>query len=275
MVELNNLGVAWIVCAFWDNPKMHSESSLLLIIAGGYMTYTSKNELPISQWNIKSMPLEIRPDEKLERLGAVALSDEELLAIIIRTGFQGNNSVCLAEKILKCAGDKGLTGLCRVSIEELMQVRGVGFVKAVQIKAVAELTRRIAKRTAKERIVMDSPDTIAEYYMEDMRHKERECFMLLSLDGKGSLIGESIISMGTVNSSLASPREVFIEALKQKAVSIILMHNHPSGNPSPSQNDILVTRKMREIGEILGIPLVDHIIIGDNSYVSLKEENMM
>lgn len=239
------------------------------------MKYTSKEQLPMSQWKIKSMPQESRPDEKLEQLGAEALCDEELLAIIIRTGFQGNNSVCLAEQILRSAGDKGLTGLCQVSIEELMQVKGVGFVKAVQIKAVAELTRRIAKRTAKERIVMDSPDTVAEYFMEDMRHRERECFVLLCLDGKGSLIGESIISIGTVNSSLASPREVYIEAVKQKAVSIILMHNHPSGNPTPSQNDIAVTRKMREIGELLGIPLVDHIIIGDNSYVSLKEENMM
>lgn len=239
------------------------------------MAYINNNELPINQWAIKDMPLENRPDERLEQLGAEALSDSELLAIIIRTGFQGNNSVCLAQNILNCAGNKGLTGLCQVSIEELKRVRGVGFVKAVQIKAVAELTRRIAKRTAKDRMVMDSPETVAEYFMEDLRHKDKECFMLLSLDGKGALLSESVISMGTVNSSLASPREVFIEALKQRAVSIILLHNHPSGDPTPSQNDILVTQKMKSAGELLGITLVDHIIIGDNSYVSLNEVKKM
>lgn len=239
------------------------------------MTYIKDKESSISQWKIKNLPLEARPDERLEMYGAESLSDAELLAIIIRTGFQGSNSVRLAESILKCSGNKGLTGLCQVSIEELMQLRGIGFVKAVQIKAVAELTRRIAKRTAKEKIVMDCPGSVASYFMEDLRHKDKECFMLLSLDGKGALIKESVISVGTVNLSLASPREVFMEALKQKAVSIILLHNHPSGDPSPSQNDIQVTRKMRQAGELLGVTLVDHIIIGDNTYVSLNEENLM
>ena len=111
--------------------------------------------------------------------------------------------------------------------------------------------------------------------MEDLRHKDKECFMMLSLDGKGALIKESTISVGTVNTSLASPREVFLEALKNGAVSIILVHNHPSGNPKPSQNDLVVTRKMIEAGKLLGITLVDHIIIGDNSYVSLMEEKFM
>lgn len=239
------------------------------------MTYIKDKESSISQWKIKNLPLEARPDERLEMYGAESLSDAELLAIIIRTGFQGSNSVRLAESILKCSGNKGLTGLCQVSIEELMQLRGIGFVKAVQIKAVSELTRRIAKRTAKEKIVMDCPGSVASYFMEDLRHKDKECFMLLSLDGKGALIKESVISVGTVNLSLASPREVFMEALKQKAVSIILLHNHPSGDPSPSQNDIQVTRKMRQAGELLGVTLVDHIIIGDNTYVSLNEENLM
>ncbi len=239
------------------------------------MTYSNNNELPVNQWKIKNLPPADRPDERLELFGAESMGDAELLAIIIRTGLKGKNSVQLAESILKCAGDKGLTGLCQVSINELMQVRGVGKVKAVQIKALAELTRRIAKRTAKERLVFDSPQSIASYYMEDLRHKDRECFMLLSLNNKCALIGESIISIGTVNASLASPREIFLEALKSKAVSIILLHNHPSGDPSPSQNDISITRRVKELGEFLGITLVDHIIIGDNSYVSLNEENLV
>ena len=239
------------------------------------MSYKSKDTLSINQWKIKSLPPESRPDEKLESYGAASLSDAELLAIIIRTGFQGYNSVRLAEDILNCSKGKGLIGLCQVDIEELTKVRGVGKVKAIQLKAVAELTRRISKRIAKESLIMDSPETVARYFMEDLRHKDKECFMMLSLDGKGALIAESLISIGTVNASLASPREVFIEAIKNRAVSIILVHNHPSGNPHPSKNDLVVTEKMKQAGELLGIKLIDHIIIGDNSYVSLSEEKMM
>lgn len=235
----------------------------------------NSNELPINKRNIKSLPNMDRPDERLIKYGADNLRDEELLAIIIRCGFRGENSIGLAKSIIECGGYKGLVGLCQVSTKELMGIRGVGVVKAVQIKAVAELTRRIAKRTAKEQLIIDSPKTVADYFMEDMRHRDKECLTVLCLDGKGAIIGEKIVSIGTVNSSMASPREVFIEALKNKAVSIILMHNHPSGNPSPSQNDILVTKQIKEIGDILGIILVDHIIIGDNSYVSLNEEKLM
>ena len=239
------------------------------------MSYKSKETLSINQWKIKSLPPESRPDEKLESYGAASLSDAELLAIIIRTGFRGYNSVRLAEDILKCGKGKGLIGLCQIGIEELTKVRGVGKVKAIQLKAVAELTRRISKRTAKESLVMDSPETVARYFMEDLRHRDKECFMMLSLDSKGALISESLISIGTVNASLASPREVFVEAVNNRAVSIILVHNHPSGNPKPSKNDLVVTRKMKDAGELLGIKLIDHIIIGDNSYVSLSEEKMM
>ena len=239
------------------------------------MSYKSKDTLSINQWKIKSLPPESRPDEKLESYGAASLSDAELLAIIIRTGFRGYNSVRLAEDILKCGKGKGLIGLCQIGIEELTKVRGVGKVKAIQLKAVAELTRRISKRTAKESLVMDSPETVARYFMEDLRHRDKECFMMLSLDSKGALISESLISIGTVNASLASPREVFVEAVNNRAVSIILVHNHPSGNPKPSKNDLVVTRQMKDAGELLGIKLIDHILIGDNSYVSLSEEKMM
>lgn len=239
------------------------------------MTYIDDNKLPINQWKIKNLPLESRPDEKLEAYGAETLTDAELLAVIIRTGFHGKNSVSLAENILESSGNKGLTGLCQISVKELMELRGVGKVKAVQIKAIAELTRRISKKTAKERLVFTDPESIAMYYMEDLRHKEKECFMLLSLNSKCVLLEQSVISLGTVSASLASPREIFIEALKHKAVNIILLHNHPSGDPTPSKNDIQVTLKVKEIGRMLEINLVDHIIIGDNSYVSLNEENLM
>ncbi|MEE1516894.1 MAG: DNA repair protein RadC [Lachnospiraceae bacterium] len=239
------------------------------------MSYTSEKLTPDNQWKIKNLPPESRPDEKLTHFGEKALTDAELLAIIIRNGFKGYNSVRLAEDIIECGGSKGLIGLCSIDIEELVKLKGVGRVKAIQVKAIAELARRISKRTAKETLLMDNPETVANYFMEDLRHKDKECFMMLSLDGKGALIKESTISVGTVNTSLASPREVFLEAIKNGAVSIILVHNHPSGNPKPSQNDLVVTRKMIEAGKLLGITLVDHIIIGDNSYVSLMEEKFM
>ncbi len=244
--------------------------------AGGYMAYIKEDKkIAANQWNIKMLPLECRPDERLESYGAEALSDAELLAVIIRTGYQGTNSVRLAESILSYTGEYGLSGLCHVSVEELMEMRGVGKVKAFQIKAIAELTRRIAKQSAKQKLIIDNPQTVAEYYMEDLRHRETECLMLLSLNGKGALIGEKILSIGTVNASLASPREIFLEAFKQKAVRILMLHNHPSGDATPSRQDIDLTERIKNAGELLGITLVDHIIIGDNIYVSLKEKNLM
>ena len=239
------------------------------------MSYLSNNLIPNNQWKIKNLPQDSRPDEKLETYGEISLSDAELLAIIIRNGFQGYNSVRLAEDIIQCGGNNGLIGLCTVSLEELIKLKGVGRVKALQVKAIAELARRISKNTAKTAMIMNKPETVANYFMEDLRHKDKECFMMLSLDGKGALIKESTVSIGTVNSSLASPREVYLEAVKNGAVSIILVHNHPSGNPNPSKNDLIVTRKMKDAGQLLGITLIDHIIIGDNSYVSLSEEKMM
>lgn len=244
--------------------------------AGGYMeNIKDDNNKPVNQWNIKKLPPECRPDERLETYGAEVLSDAELLAVIIRTGFQGTNSVRLAENILSCTKEAGLAGLCSVSVTELMEMRGIGKVKAFQIKAVAELTRRIAKRSAAARFIADNPRTVADYFMEDLRHRETECLMVLCLNSKGALIGEKILSIGTVNSSIASPREIFLEAFKLKAVSILLLHNHPSGDATPSRQDVELTGRIKESGEILGVNLVDHIIIGDNTYVSLKEKNLM
>ena len=181
----------------------------------------------------------------------------------------------MAESILQHAGDDGLLGLCRYSIKELTEHPGIGRVKAIQIKAVAELAKRMAKKTAKKRLTFNSPDTIAQYYMEDLRHEDRENLLYLSLNTKGALIGEKLLSVGTVTSSLISPREVFIEALQNKAVGIIMLHNHPSGDPTPSHQDIFISKKIKEAGELLDISLVDHIIIGDNIYVSLKEKNLL
>ena len=147
-----------------------------------------------------------------------------------------------------------------------MDIKGIGMAKAAQLKCICELSRRIAKRQAAMRLKFSSPDTIAGYYMEDMRYLTKE-----RLDSRLGLISDIVLSIGTVNSSLVSPSEVFYEACRNKAVSIVLVHNHPSGDSNPSRQDIEVTDKISKAGEILGIHLIDHIIIGDNNYTSLKE----
>ena len=222
---------------------------------------------------IKEMYREERPYEKCEQYGAENLTDAELLAVLLRTGTKGENSLRLAQKILHPETDRGgLVNLLQWTVEQLRQVRGIGKVKAIQIRCLAELARRMAKAEALEGLDFSSPNTIARYYMEDMRHRQKEVMKLLLLNTKAKLIGASDISVGTVNATLVSPRELFLEALKKNAVSIILLHNHPSGDPTPSQEDILLTQRVRKAGDLIGIELLDHIIIGDNRYISLREK---
>lgn len=224
---------------------------------------------------IKDLPQQSRPYEKCISKGAGSLNDEELLAVIIRTGANGVRSDELARKILDLSSDKGIAGICNLSLEELIRVRGVGHVKAIQIQCVAELSRRIAKSQRQITARLVTPAAVAEYFMEEMRHKEKEELKVVMLDAKSAYLGDVTVSVGTVNFTVASPREIFLEAFKYKAVNIIVMHNHPSGDPTPSQNDVSCTRKIREAGEILGISLIDHIIIGDNSYYSFNEKRIL
>ena len=225
---------------------------------------------------MKWRPKEIRPYERYLSDGPSVLNDAELLAVILRTGSVGESSIELATRILSLDGNKnGLLGLLRLTIPELMSIKGIGTVKAVQLQCVCELSRRISKSMAYEGISMNNPQAIAEYYMEDLRHQGQEQLMLLMLNTKNKLIKDVIISKGTVNASLISPREIFVESLRYQAVYIILLHNHPSGDPSPSLEDIRITRRMKEAGDILGITLLDHIIIGDNAYISLKERGIL
>ena len=213
------------------------------------------------------------PYEKCLEYGASSLDNAELLAAIIRTGTNGLSSIQLAEKLLENAGN--LNGLYGMSISELMQIKGIGKAKAVQICCILELSRRIAKQKARERLDFSNAETIAEYYMEDMRHLSVEKVMLLLLDGRHRLMKEILLSKGTANSSWVPVRNIFVEALRCEAVYMILIHNHPSGYPEPSREDLIITRQIKEAGELLGIPLSDHIIIGDKCYTSLREQNMM
>lgn len=225
---------------------------------------------------VKEMPRSERPYEKAEEYGVEMLSDAELLAVILRTGSHKRRSIDVAYEILnQNAICEGLLGLCNTTREELMQVKGIGKVKAIELLAVVELAKRISKARTKERFSIRSPESVASHYMEGMRHKNREQMVLVLLNGKNKVIKEVVVSQGTVNSSPASPREVFLEALKYGAVQMILLHNHPSGDPTPSRQDIQITKRMKDAGELLGIPILDHIIIGDCCYVSLREEKLL
>ena len=228
--------------------------------------------------NIKMSEIleEERPYEKCLKHGASHLTNVELLAVLMRTGTKGMNALELARTILKTSDDQeNLLAIHQLSLAKLLKIKGIGKVKAIQILCISELARRLAKTTAKEGLTFKNPSSIAEYYMEDMRHQKQEYMKLLMLNTKGKLIAESDISKGTVNASLVSPSELFIEALEYGAVSIILLHNHPSGDPTPSQNDFSITKQVKEAGELIGIELWDHIIIGNNCYFSFAEEQMI
>ena len=220
---------------------------------------------------------EAMPYERFLEFGAESLTDAELLAIILRTGTREKNAIQLAEEILQLQGHMQgkLVGLHQISLEELKSIPGIGEVKAVKIKAIGELAIRMARQSVRREEKFDSPEKIAEYYMERLRHFATENVLLVMLDNKGHLLGERTISKGTVNASLISPREIFIQALKFDASSIILIHNHPSGDASPSKPDKAVTKQIHECGKLMNIPLIDHIIIGDHTYSSFKELGLL
>lgn len=228
------------------------------------------------QTTIKDMHKEERPYEKCLLHGAQHLSDAELLAVLLRTGTKGLSSLALAEKVLQDPeGERSILAIHHLTLQKLKKIKGIGEVKAIQILCLSELAKRLAKASAKQGLIFQMPSTIAEYYMEELRHQKQETMKLLMLNTKTKLIGETDISKGTVNYSAISPRELFIEALECGAVYIILLHNHPSGDPTPSQSDIDLTRRIKEAGNIIGIELLDHIIIGNNCYISMAESQLL
>lgn len=226
-------------------------------------TYLTVKELPVSE----------RPYEKCETSGAEALSDAELLAVIIRTGTNKLRAIDLAVNILNYSPScPGLKGLNYLTLNELTSIKGIGRVKAIELLCLTELTKRMAREIHKDSLKLVTPQSVANYYMQDMRHLTREQVMLLMMDSKNKIIKDMIISTGTINTSLMPIREIFVQALKYEAVNTIVLHNHPSGDPSPSSEDIRVTKRLIEAGNLIGITLMDHIIIGDNRYSSLKEQ---
>ncbi|MDO4617015.1 MAG: DNA repair protein RadC [Lachnospiraceae bacterium] len=220
----------------------------------------------------KELPADQRPYDKCILYGPETLTGRELLAAILQTGSAGLNSLETADLILQaCEKKGGLCGLYRMTIRELTQLPGIGEKKAARLLCIGELSRRMAASQAPKTRKFLSPADIADFYMERLRQQDKECVWCLMLDTKNGFIGERMISMGTVNASLLSPREIFHTALAQGAVSIALVHNHPSGDPTPSREDLSITKKIREAGELLGITLLDHIVIGDGCYYSIEE----
>lgn len=223
---------------------------------------------------MREMPESEQPIEKCTRHGVSSLSDAELLAVILRIGTKNMNALQLAQLLLS-KKDKNLLNLFNMPMEEMQKLPGIGKVKAVQLKCIAELSGRIARTNRLKKINLNEPDSVAAYYMETLRHESKEKLLLSMFDAKSGLLGDEIISVGTVNTSLVSPREIFLKALEYKAVHIVLLHNHPSGDPEPSEADIRVTKMVHESGAMLGIALADHIIIGDNRYISFRENGLL
>lgn len=219
---------------------------------------------------LKDLPNELLPRERLDQLGPEALSNGEILAILLRTGTKGENVLALAERILTDAG--GLAGLGRLTVHELAQIHGLGKAKSAGLKAALELGRRSASLDPVSRPVINCPQDVAHIVMEEMRLLDREHFRVLSLSTKNHVLGISKVSIGSLNSSLVHPRECFKEAIRRNSHSIILVHNHPSGDPTPSPQDIEVTNRLVDGGKILGIEVLDHVIIGDKRFTSLKEQ---
>lgn len=222
---------------------------------------------------IKDVPKEDRPRERLLRVGSSHLSNQELLAILIGTGTKEEPVTTLANRVLMHF--EGLKLLRDATIEELTSIKGIGEAKGVTILAALELGKRLNQYRAEERYVVRSPEDGADYVMEEMRILNQEHFVVLFLNTKNEIIHRQTIFVGSLNASIVHPREVYREAVKRSAASIIVAHNHPSGDPTPSQEDIHVTRRLAESGQMIGIELLDHLIIGDRKFVSLKEKGYL
>lgn len=211
-----------------------------------------------------------RPRERLLRQGAMSLSNQELLAILLRTGTKEESVLALANRVLSTF--ERLHHLKHATIEEMIAIKGIGEVKAIQILAAIELGRRLSQKQNDDKFTVRSPQDAAAYLMPDMTSLSQEHFVALFLNVKNQIMHKQTIFIGSLNASIVHPREIFREAVKRSAASIICAHNHPSGIPTPSPEDIEVTKRIQEAGYIIGIELLDHIIIGDHQFISLKEK---
>lgn len=230
-------------------------------------------ENPYAPFKIADMLPDDRPRERLERSGAESLTTPELLAILFRTGTAKRNAVQVAEALFREFGS--LAGIAGASLEQLTAIDGIGRVKAIEVKAAVELGKRLSVVSEEAKPVIRTPADAAQLMMSDLRYETREHFYLLVLDSRNQLRHKRPVSTGTLTESLVHPREVFGEAIKFSAASVVLVHNHPSGDPEPSPQDVKSTKRLVEAGKVLGIDVLDHVIIGDGRWSSLKQLGLM
>lgn len=220
------------------------------------------------------LPVSERPREKAQRFGVEQLSNVELIAILLRSGTREESAIALANRLLSQT-QNGVSDLANFTLRQMMELRGIGLAKATTLLACFELGRRQMMVVAESPQRLNTPQAVADLVKGRLAHLSREVFMVLQLNVKNAVISEEIVSKGTINSSIVHPREVFQNAIKNGAAAIIVTHNHPSGDPSPSDEDIQVTKRLVETGKIIGIPVLDHVIIGKHESFSMKAHGML
>jgi DNA repair protein RadC len=223
---------------------------------------------------VKTIPVVEQPREKLFLQGVDALTNSELMAIIIQSGSREMSAVELSQRVINMF-DHGLQGLNDVTIEELISIKGIGKAKACQLSAAVELGSRVSKCQKNILGKVNSPKTVVAFFQEELRHLNKEKFIVVFLNTKNLITSFEVVSVGSLSASIVHPREVFNRAIKKSAASIILIHNHPSGNPEPSREDESITKRLCEVGDVVGIKILDHIIISDDNYYSFKEMNIL
>jgi len=225
-------------------------------------------------FTVHDLPLSERPRERLAKLGSEALSSQEIIALILGRGIKGESVIITAQKLLSKFGN--LKNLASASIEELAQVKGIGPAKAAQIKATFELSKRLENSSNENaKITVKSPEDVIKTARNQLKGKKKEHFLVFCLDTRNHLIKISTVSIGSLDCSIVHPREVFKEAISSSAASVIFIHNHPSGDPTPSEDDIKMTKRLIEAGEIIGIEVLDHIIVCDSEHLSMKAKNLV
>ncbi len=226
-----------------------------------------------SSFTVRDLPLSERPRERLKKFGAEALSGQELLALILARGIPQKSVINIAQELM--SRFKNMRGMARATLEELSEIKGVGTAKAAQIKASFELARRQDLEAEPGKFSLNTPKSVVKAVRAGIRDKAKEHFKLILLNTRNRIIAISTISIGTLDANLVHPREVFKDAISHDAASVILAHNHPSGDPEPSEDDLEITRRLAEAGRILGIEVLDHIIVTRDSFLSFKEKGLI
>jgi len=224
--------------------------------------------------NIKTIPVTEQPREKLYHLGVGALTNAELMAIVLQSGSREHSAIEVSQQIINMF-DHGLQGLNDATIEELTSIKGVGIAKACQLSAAVELGSRVSKCQKNILGKINSPKMVVAFFQEELRHLNKEKFIVVFLNTKNLITSYEVVSIGSLSASIVHPREVFNRAIKKSAASIILIHNHPSGNPEPSREDKSITKRLCDVGDVVGIKILDHIVISDDNYFSFKESDIL